>query len=178
MGSKSYYEVRFEDLVGNPETTSRSITAFAGLEYSEALLKYHESNAASDYAAKGNEGSKRLQQILDPNRTYLWRENMLPSQIASVDRQAVAVLKLLGYERNDSSRRQANDLAKLKHFMTENELCKLDQQATIYQCGEFMTQIGMHRQRLSKARCFVTGNWFGWTKAGIDWQRTVACLLG
>lgn len=178
MGSKNYYEVRFEDLVSNPESTLREITAFAGLKYSNMLLKYHEGSAAFDYAAKGNEGSKRLQQVLDPKRIYLWRESMPPSQIKSVDRQAGAVLRLLGYESFDSSRRQTSELEKLRHLMTENELLKLDQQATAYQGGKFATQIGMHWQRLSQARCFATGNWFGWAKAGIRWQRTVARLLG
>lgn len=58
-GPKHYHEVRFEDLVNNPEPTLRAITTFAGLEYTDALLKYYESNAASEYAAAGNEGAKR-----------------------------------------------------------------------------------------------------------------------
>ena len=178
LGPEHYHEVRFEDLVSKPESTLRGITAFAGLEYTDALLMYHESNAAADYAAKGNEGSGRLQQKLDPERIFLWRDRMTPREVRSVNRQAGAVLRLVDYECDSLGPRQARDLESLRTLMSPAELQRLDLQAREHSGGRLATQIGMHRDRVIQAGSFLTGNWHAWARAGIRWQRTVATLLG
>lgn len=177
LGARSYLEVRFEDLVREPEEILRKITRFAGLEYTDQLLRYHQSQAASDYAAKGNEGSKRLQQKLDPERVFLWRQSMRARDVSSVDRQCGAVMRLGGYECERLSPRQARDLERLSDLVHPESLTRLDQSAGLQPGAAPQRFLGMQWERARQAQAFASGDWHAWARAGIRWQRGVAGWL-
>jgi len=177
LGPRHYLEIRFEDLVREPESILRKITEFAGLEYTDQLLQYHQSQAASEYAAKGNEGSKRLQQKLDPERIFLWRHKMSAKEVKSIDHQCGAVMRLAGYECESLTPRQGRDLERLKALTTAEQLSALDQSAGLHPGDPQHSFLGMQWERARQAQAFACGDWSAWARAGIRWQRGVGGWL-
>lgn len=90
-------DVRYEDLIGDPEGTLARIVRFARLSADEAaiagMLRYHE---------RGERLSRRyhahLSQPLDPARLTGWREELRPGQVTLVEEATRASMARLGYE--------------------------------------------------------------------------------
>ncbi len=109
-----YTEVRYEDLVTDPEATLREILEFIDLDWDPAVLAYHEraaerlSEIDRDLPAMGDKGhrpaSKRVgsheMTTRPPDRTRLarWREEMSPAELAEFEAVAGDLLAELGYE--------------------------------------------------------------------------------
>jgi hypothetical protein len=110
----SYLEVRYEDLVADPEATLRRICEFIELDYDPAMLAYHERAAARltemdrDLGSGENgpvrTGGERLAghaMTTEPpstERCGRWREEMSAEQVREFERVAGPLLADLGYE--------------------------------------------------------------------------------
>ena len=106
-----YLEVRYEDLIADPESTLRRVCGFAELEFDPAMLAYHEGarerlSELSDLPGKGGTvrpGSERVEAhalTSEPPRTdriERWRKDLEPSSIADYERVAGDLLVDLGY---------------------------------------------------------------------------------
>jgi len=109
-----YLEIRYEDLVADPEATLRGICAHIELEYSPAMLDYHE-RAPERLAELGRElpaedekrglsAESRLEAhalTAEPPRTDRsgrWRAEMSPADLTVFDEHAGELLRDLGYE--------------------------------------------------------------------------------
>ena len=92
VGAARYLEVRYEDLVGDPETTVRAICGFAALPYDAAMLDY---SGAVDVSSKPHQ-----QRLLSPPTTGVrsWRAEMAAEEVAAFDAVAGDLLADLGYE--------------------------------------------------------------------------------
>lgn len=97
VGGGRYLEVRYEDLVAEPEETLRAVCGFAGLEYEDAMLGYVGS---LDLADKPHQ--QRLAQPPTPG-VRDWRADMTPGDVASFEKVAGDLLAELGYEVRSSS---------------------------------------------------------------------------
>lgn len=107
----SYMEVRFEDLVTDPEPVLKRVTAFADLPWDEAMLSYHEQAAermttlARDVQFAGvtvTAAERRGQHALvaeppRPERAERWRAEMDPADRRRFDAVAGRLLERLGY---------------------------------------------------------------------------------
>lgn len=109
-----YLEVRYEDLVGDPEASLRRICEFLELRYDEAMLDYHERAAGRltemdrDLGSGENgpvrTGDERLAghaMTSNPpstDRCGRWREEMSADDEAEFERVAGELLSDLGYE--------------------------------------------------------------------------------
>lgn len=92
VGAERYLELRYESLVADPAASLEHVCAFAGLTYHDAMLGYvGETDAAQ------KEHQRRL---AEPPRVGVrdWRTEMAPSERASFERVAGALLAELGYE--------------------------------------------------------------------------------
>ncbi len=95
VGAERYFEVRYEDLVGDLESVLRRISAFARLPYEPAM---------ADYAGNVDVSAKPHQQSLkQPPTAGLrdWRVQMSPADVGSFDRVAGDLLDELGYESHE-----------------------------------------------------------------------------
>jgi hypothetical protein len=89
-----YYELRYEQLVADPETESRRLCDFLGLPYDGAILRFHE-------------GRTRHDPSLSPKHQWLpptpglrdWRTQMDPRDVERFEAVAGSLLDELGYER-------------------------------------------------------------------------------
>jgi hypothetical protein len=93
VGGERYHELRYEDLVADPERAVRAICAFADLPYEPGMLDYAGS---VDVSAKPHQ-----QRLLRPPTSGVrnWREDMSADDVAAFEAVAGALLVELGYER-------------------------------------------------------------------------------
>ncbi len=88
-----YHEVRYEDLVDQPEARLREVCAFLELEYEPGMLEYHRREDPSLYA-----DHPRLAE--PPVRdTRSWRRELRPADAELFEAIAGDLLSELGYER-------------------------------------------------------------------------------
>jgi hypothetical protein len=87
-----YLEVRYEELVADPERALRRICAFAGLEYEPAMVEYAGN---VDVSAKPHQ-----QRLMQPPTTGVrnWRTQMSSADVVAFERVAGDLLQELGYE--------------------------------------------------------------------------------
>ena len=91
LGSERYLEVRYEDLIADPESVLRTICAFAGLPFERAML---------DHGGSRSEERTHQQSLRRPLSTGLrdWRSDLPPADGAAFERVAGDLLSELGYE--------------------------------------------------------------------------------
>jgi hypothetical protein len=111
--SHPYFELRYEDLVAEPESRLREVCAFLELEYEPAMLEYHRREDPSLYA-----DHPRLAQPPVPD-TRSWRREMRPADAELFEAIAGDLLSELGYERAFSRPgRRARALAERAAYST------------------------------------------------------------
>jgi hypothetical protein len=87
-----YLELRYEDLLADPESTLRGLCAFLGLEFDSEMLDYHRTQGARllvDHA--------RLAQ--PPTSGRRWQEQMAPDDAECFEAIAGELVAELGYQR-------------------------------------------------------------------------------
>jgi hypothetical protein len=108
-----YLELRYEDLVLEPEESLRRVCAFVDLPWDDAVLSYHERaperlrEVARDLPTR--QGGRRpaeervaahalTQEPPRPERVYAWREDMSDADREAFESEAGEMLAELGYE--------------------------------------------------------------------------------
>jgi hypothetical protein len=108
-----YLEVRYEDLVHDPEAELRRICAFCDLRFADAMLRYHQTAEArlselGDKPLPDGEKLRREERLAlqaraasppDPQRAGRWRREMSADELAEFEAVAGDLLAELGYER-------------------------------------------------------------------------------
>ena len=112
---RHYTEVRYEDLVGDPEPELRRLCEFCELDFEPGMLRYHEDAAERLAAERGRDlpaaGARPAQRAADragfhrltaapadPARVGRWRTEMDPGDRREFERIAGDLLAELGYE--------------------------------------------------------------------------------
>jgi len=96
LGSR-YKEMRYEDLIQNPEASLRQLCEFLGETFDTGMLKYHE-HAAAEMPSDSVKWHEASVSAPDKGKIYQWKNKLpLPDQILF---QEVAgdALATLGYE--------------------------------------------------------------------------------
>ena len=112
LGCRRYLEVRYEDLVGDPERVLREVCSFVDLPFDGTMLGYfeHPERAIGSTTVPGQHANLRL-----PPTAGLrsWRESLTPTQLALADAVAGDALVDLGYPRTPATGRtgSARDVA-------------------------------------------------------------------
>jgi hypothetical protein len=96
LGPDRYLEIRYEDLVEDPERQLRSICAFVDLPFDEVMLRYRETVPravpSGDRAHQANTEKPIMKGIRD------WRTSMASQDVAAFEAVAGDLLAALGYE--------------------------------------------------------------------------------
>jgi hypothetical protein len=97
-GIKHYLEIRYEDLVTEPELTLQHVCEFIDLPWDPVMLRSHE-GASQRLAADGEKipELRRLSRPPNTDRVGRWREEMTAEELARVERIAGPLLQKHGY---------------------------------------------------------------------------------
>jgi hypothetical protein len=97
LGESQYFELRYEDLVEQPERALRPLAAFLGLDWSPEMLDYHR---RVDDAVPSDK--RHIWPLLDqpPQQSarYRWKREMSPGARTCFEKRAGRVLRESGYE--------------------------------------------------------------------------------
>ncbi len=116
---RHYLEIRYEDLIVEPEGTLREICEFIELDFDEAMLDYHEragerlEEMKRELPAEGGKTKLSVERRMathaktreppDPNRVARWRTHMSPEDRAEFEETAGDTLADLGYPIGDTA---------------------------------------------------------------------------
>lgn len=92
---KDYMELKYEQLVSNPEKVLRSICDFIGEEFEENMLK---TNANAGSFVPQWEWHKNTNKPINKERVELWRQKMSRYELCLFHLEAGGILKQLDYE--------------------------------------------------------------------------------
>jgi Sulfotransferase family len=113
-GCRHYLEVRYEDLVREPETTVRTVCRFLDLPFAAAMLDFHRragERLAEFRDWRGPDGQvlsrgreriaihANLSRPPDPSRVDAWRRRLSAAERSAFEGLAGDLLKELGYRR-------------------------------------------------------------------------------
>lgn len=90
-----YTEVRYEDLVKDPEAEVRRVLAWIGEEWDPCVLEYHRDVA--DNPEKTESSAGQVAQPLYTSSLGRWRRDLTPKQVKAFERIAGETLEFLGY---------------------------------------------------------------------------------
>lgn len=100
LGGSQYFELRYEDLVKEPEQALRPLATFLGIDWSPDMLEYHR---RVDEAVPSEK--RHIWPLLDqpPQQSarYRWKRDMSPGARICFEKRASRVLRESGYETLD-----------------------------------------------------------------------------
>jgi hypothetical protein len=98
LGAHRYREIRYEDLLDDPEQVARDLCAFVGAGFDAGMLRYHEraESILADQPFPEEHGN-----LTRPPTKGLrdWRTELAPDDVALVEHLAGDTLAAFGYER-------------------------------------------------------------------------------
>ncbi|MEZ0148381.1 MAG: sulfotransferase [Candidatus Reddybacter sp.] len=90
IGPKNYHEIRYEDLLENPELVLKGVCNFLNEKYSESLVNFKKSGEAGK--------TPLLQQPIQKQNQEKWRTNMSPRQIKLFENTVAETLTACNYQ--------------------------------------------------------------------------------
>ena len=122
LGSKLYYEMRYELLVSRPREAITALCKFLGVPFDEAMLHFYEGDAGSDPGLE----KKRARLPVTPGLRD-WRSEFHPENNERFEAAAGALLDDLGYPRAvPHPRHEALEHAATVRRLLAEDLRKLD----------------------------------------------------
>jgi hypothetical protein len=94
LGPKLYHEVRYEELVSEPEGTCADLCSFLGLPYDDAMLRFHEGREKTDPALDAKKAWRPVTAGL-----RAWESEMSAEDIERFEAAGGDLLDELGYAR-------------------------------------------------------------------------------
>lgn len=96
IGADRYMEVRYEDVVAEPEMVARTVCDFLGLEFEYGMLRYHEKSKEFIASTKDPEAFKNLSRPITGG-LRAWEEEISPGDQNLFEAIAGDLLEELGY---------------------------------------------------------------------------------
>ncbi len=186
LGPERYCEIRYEDLINEPEGILKSLCSWLALEYDPVMLEYHKSRAAKERCAPP---AKRRHTIFDQGASHKpfepinkdsiqkWKEYMSSYDCNSMLRQAGCLLLYFGYEVDELPAKQRREYEVICNMLQPESIKLLNREAVVRHHRELWTRLDLQLDRFSQFRCFLTHNYYDWARYGIRWQRTVGQMM-
>lgn len=95
-GHPRYIEIRYEDLVIHPETTTRKLFEFLEINWIKDVINFHQVKTSSRDVTKFPQNPEASQPLQD-NAIGRWKEDLTPSELAFIEQNDNGLLALLGY---------------------------------------------------------------------------------
>jgi hypothetical protein len=99
LGSNRVIQVRYEDLLNNPQDVLANLCQFIGTEYSDHALEYHQSTESQETANSGLMWQNVVKPLIANNHTKFVQE-LSEEDILIFEQVAGDTLEALGYKRH------------------------------------------------------------------------------
>ncbi len=96
LGPERVMTVRYEELVANPHDVLHGITEFLGLPYSDDMLEFYRTEAAS--ALSRFDRHRKVTSPVSTASVGRYRKSLTPAEIETIEREAGNTLHTLGYQ--------------------------------------------------------------------------------
>ena len=94
------FEVIYEKLVLNPESSLETICKFIGVEYSQSMINFHKYDNTLFRNPTGHLSYKQLTKGLNQDSIGRWKKELLPDDLEVFIKRAKSVLEQYDYEVN------------------------------------------------------------------------------
>jgi hypothetical protein len=88
-----YYEIRYEDILGNPESSLKALFTFLGEDWSPDVLAFHEKNRQ----LAGESSAAQVSQQLYTSSVKRWEKDLSAAQKKAIKPLIAPALRDLGY---------------------------------------------------------------------------------
>ena len=125
IGSSRFFNVRYEDLTADAETTMKALCKFLGYRYTPEMLDFHRTDEAKKAASSSDLWGNVVNPVMrDNSRKFLREASAEDVQIFELE--AGDVLDALGYERAYTSKGEKRQFteAEIRQFDIENKRLK------------------------------------------------------
>ena len=119
LGEDRFYNISYEDLIADPQSTLRGLCRFMGKEYTPELLNFHQSNEASNAASSSSLWGNVTKPVMKQN-TKKFLQQATEEEITIFELVAGDVLDALGYQRERIA--QGNEV-----MFSDKAIAKYDQ---------------------------------------------------
>jgi len=92
--AKNYLELRYEDLILNPEKSLKKVFEHLGEAWEPSVLEFHQ----FDRNLAGESSAQQVNQPLHSEALERWRSELSPGQISEIDEITAALRGELGYD--------------------------------------------------------------------------------
>lgn len=125
LGADQFYSVSYENLTSDPETTLQGLCNFLQVEYTPAMLDFHESSEASNAAASSALWGNVTKPVIKDN-TKKFLKHATDEEMIIFELVAGDVLDALGYERVKIAQGASIEFTKqaIKNFNQVNQNLK------------------------------------------------------
>lgn len=96
LGNERYIELKYEDLVTQPELSLQTLCAWLGIEYSQDMLHHH--TKAKEHINRDWHLHARVAEPINGSRAFAWKKTLTRIQVAEVEHVAGSLLARLNYE--------------------------------------------------------------------------------
>lgn len=93
----SYHEIRYEDLVTDPEPALRSLLSFLGVSWDPAVLRHEQEDHAFFHTHVRHPSRDAAKKPINTSAVGRYRQDLSPEQIAGFEAIAMPKLRELGY---------------------------------------------------------------------------------
>jgi hypothetical protein len=98
LGAERVVQVKYEDLLGQPQKVLAELCSFIGAEYSDAAMEYHQSDESKETANSGLMWQNVVKPVLSDNHNKFLKE-LSEEDILIFEQVAGDTLEKLGYKR-------------------------------------------------------------------------------
>ncbi|REF00198.1 sulfotransferase family protein [Thermomonospora umbrina] len=120
LGPDSYHEIRYEDLIADPEARLTGLCRFLDVEYHEEMAE--PSGVASEAVPSRKSWHHRTHEKVSASRSGTWEQRLEPWEIALCEAEAGPYLRSLGYEPSEARRPSAAERARFRSVATRRTL--------------------------------------------------------
>ncbi len=177
LGANQCIEVRFEDLVLQPEEELKRLCSWAGLTYDARMLDYCQTEMAQEFARDGSASRRRIGKPPDKTRIQLWKNRMDLSDQKKILRQAGGLLAYLGYEIEGLPVQQHHVKKMLDRVLNPEHIMVLARDVLPHNRSEWWMRMGLRWDRLRQLEALIRGRVETFARCSIRWQRTVGSLF-
>ena len=103
LPDERFVELKYEELLENPEKEIRNIINFLGLDFEPEMLKKYQDNAEDKVGDRIDKHHINLKKNVLKSNAFKWKRNLIPSDQAIAFEIAGELFKELGYEKGVTS---------------------------------------------------------------------------